>query len=67
MNLLLSTKHWPVYAVGRACDVVAHTEARFFHDWPMYFKMNAGGVLKLHAVVEHHRYVELHAIHFWCI
>ena len=29
VDLLLSTKHWPVvYAVDMACDVVAHTEVR---------------------------------------
>lgn len=29
MDLLLSSKHWPlVYAVDMACDVVAHLEVR---------------------------------------
>ena len=65
VNLLLSTKHWPLYAVGRACDVVAHTEARFFHEWPMYFKMNAGAVLKL-VVTVNFRLINISISSFSC-
>ena len=64
MDLLLSTRHWSVvYTVDMACDVVAHTEPHL----PRMADVFLGGVLKLHAVVELHRYAELHTVHFCCV
>lgn len=57
VDLLLSSKHWPVvFAVDMACDVTAHVEVRH-QSLPMLFGGREEDAFKNHILGMTHRFV----------